>query len=94
MSQKHKAIAINESIAASIPQPGSDYGTAWRIYDTQEEAIEAAGLWATEMETKTGISGWNAFYECWWSSEDLAAASIATSAGPEDNPAHPDYAGP
>ena len=95
MSQKHKAIAVNTSIAAFIPQPGSDYGTGWRIYDTQEEAIEAAGPWAADMETKTGIPGWDAFYECWWSPEDLAEleASIA-AAGPEDNPAHPDYAGP
>jgi hypothetical protein len=101
MSQKHKAIAVNNSIAAFIPQPGSDYGTGWRIYDTQEEAAEAAMGWAQEMETKTGIAGWNAFYECWWSPEELAAEEAARNAntteqggGPEDNPGHPDYVGP
>ena len=97
MSQKHKAIAVNTSIAAFIPQPGSDYGTGWRIYDTQEEAIAAAALWAAEMETKTSIPGWNGFYECWWSPEELAeeeARVAAQSPGPEDNPAHPDYPGP
>lgn len=99
MSQKHKAIAVNNSIAAFIPQPGSDYGTGWRIYDTQEEAIEAAALWATEMETKTGIPGWNSFYESWWSPEDLAADqtppnNINQGAGPEDVPGHPEYVAP
>ena len=99
MSQKHKAIAINESIAAFIPQPGSDYGTSWRIYDTQEEAVEAAALWATEMETKTGIAGWVPFYECWWSPEELAADEAARNnteqpGGPEDVPGHPSYVGP
>jgi len=98
MSQKHKAIAINNSIAASIPQPGSDYGTSWRIYDTQEEAVVAAAAWATEMETKTGIPGWIPFYECWFSPDDLAAeeaARISASiSGPENIPGHPSYVGP
>ena len=94
MSQKHKAIAINNSIAASIPQPGSDYGTGWRIYDTQEAAVAAAAAWATEMETKTGIPGWIPFYECWFSPDDLAAVSTSNNSGPENVPGHPDYVGP
>jgi hypothetical protein len=42
---KHKAIAVNTSIAAYIPKPGSDEGTAWALFDSQEEAVSAAQLW-------------------------------------------------
>ena len=52
---KHKAIAINTTINAFVPQPGSSEGTSFTLYNTQELANTAAATWAAEMESKTGI---------------------------------------
>jgi hypothetical protein len=61
MSHPHKAIAINQHIAASIPKVDSNLTPI--LYATQEEAQAAADEYAIEMEAKTGISGWNGFIE-------------------------------
>ena len=69
---KHKAIAINTTINAFVPQPGSSEGTSFTLYNTQELANTAAATWAAEMESMTGIQGWAAFHETWYSAEELA----------------------
>jgi hypothetical protein len=83
---KHKAIAVNTSIAAYIPKPGSDEGTAWSLFETPEAATAAAQAWCDQLKGSTGISdGWNAFHESWMPPEEAAAAAIPMG------PGHPDY---
>jgi hypothetical protein len=86
---KHKAIAVNTSIAAYIPKPGSDEGTAWSLFETPEAATTAAQAWCDQLKVSTGISdGWNAFHESWMPPEEAAAAAIPMG------PGHPDYKSP
>lgn len=86
---KHKAIAVNTAIAAFIPKPGSDEGTAWSLFDTQEEAMTAAQEWCDQLKVSTGISeGWNPFHESWMPPEDAEIEAIPIG------PGHPDYKPP
>jgi hypothetical protein len=86
---KHKAIAVNTKIAAYIPKPGSDEGTPWALFDTQEEAVIAAEEWCNQLKTSTGITeGWNAFHESWMPPEEVEKANIPIG------PGHPDYKSP
>lgn len=83
---KHKAIAVNTLIAASIPKPGSDEGTNWSLYDSQSEAIAAAEDWCNHLKSTTGIiEGWNAFHESWMPEEEAKLSAMPMG------PGHPDY---
>lgn len=64
MDNPHKAIAINQNIAAFVPKSDMVDGKPVPIiYANQEAAQAAADEFAIEMEAKTGIPGWNGFIE-------------------------------
>ena len=59
---RYKAIAVNEKTGAFVPQPNAAKD-GYAVYNTEQEAKDAADIFADNMNESSDITDWKAFFE-------------------------------
>lgn len=69
---EYKAIAVNEKTGAFIPKPNVAKD-GFEKFKTEQEALEAATAYATDMNEKLDVDDWKGFFEMCLEEEPVAS---------------------